>query len=60
MSPELKAKLKDLPNSPGIYQFKNEKGKIIYVGKALNLKNRVRSYFHGSMNSPKTIALIPR
>jgi excinuclease ABC subunit C len=60
MSPELKAKLKDLPNSPGIYQFKNEKGKIIYVGKALNLKNRVRSYFHGSMNSPKTIALVSK
>jgi len=60
MSPELKAKLKDLPGRPGIYQFKNEKGKIIYVGKALNLKNRVRSYFHGSMNSPKTIALVSK
>jgi excinuclease ABC subunit C len=60
MSPELKAKLKDLPGRPGIYQFKNEKGKIIYVGKALNLKNRVRSYFHGSMDSPKTIALVSK
>ena len=60
MSPELKAKLKDLPGRPGIYQFKNEKGKIIYVGKALNLKNRIRSYFHGSMNSPKTIALVSK
>ena len=60
MSPELKAKLKDLPGRPGIYQFKNEKGKIIYVGKALNLKNRVRSYFHGNMNSPKTIALVSK
>jgi excinuclease ABC, C subunit len=58
MSPELEAKLKDLPGSPGIYQFKNDKGKIIYVGKALNLKNRVRSYFHGSVESPKTIALV--
>jgi excinuclease ABC subunit C len=60
MSPELKAKLKDLPGRPGIYQFKNEKGKIIYIGKALNLKNRVRSYFHGSMDSPKTIALVSK
>ena len=60
MSPELKAKLKDLPGRPGIYQFKNEKGKIIYVGKALNLKNRIRSYFHGNMNSPKTIALVSK
>jgi excinuclease ABC subunit C len=58
MSPELEAKLKDLPGSPGIYQFKNDKGKIIYVGKALNLKNRVRSYFHGSVESPKTVALV--
>ena len=60
MSPELEAKLKDLPDSPGIYQFKNEKGKIIYVGKALNLKHRVRSYFHGSMDSPKTLALVSK
>ena len=60
MSPELKAKLKDLPGRPGIYQFKNEKGKIIYVGKALNLNNRIRSYFHGNMNSPKTIALVSK
>lgn len=60
MSPELKAKLKELPDSPGIYQFKNEKGKIIYIGKALNLKNRVRSYFYSSVDSPKTLALISK
>src|ERR1035441_2114850 len=60
MSPELEAKLKELPDSPGIYQFKNEKGKIIYVGKALNLKNRIRSYFHGSVISPKTLALVSK
>jgi excinuclease ABC subunit C len=60
MSPELKAKLKELPDSPGIYQFKNEKGKVIYVGKALSLKNRVRSYFHGRVESPKTLALVSK
>jgi excinuclease ABC subunit C len=60
MSPELESKLKDLPDSPGIYQFKNEMGKTIYVGKALNLKNRVRSYFHGSIDSPKTMALVSK
>jgi excinuclease ABC subunit C len=60
MSPELELKLKDLPDSPGIYQFKNELGKTIYVGKALNLKNRVRSYFHGSIDSPKTMALVSK
>jgi excinuclease ABC subunit C len=60
MSPELESKLKELPDNPGIYQFKNDKGKVIYVGKALNLKNRVRSYFHGSLNSVKTEALVSK
>ena len=41
----LQEKITTLPTSPGIYQFKNAKGKIIYVGKAKNLRNRVRSYF---------------
>ncbi len=41
----LNDKLKNLPKQPGIYQFKNSLGKIIYVGKAINLRNRVRSYF---------------
>jgi excinuclease ABC subunit C len=42
----LKQKLANLPNKPGIYQYKNSEGKIIYVGKAKNLRNRVRQYFH--------------
>lgn len=46
IKPKLKEKLKNLPTSPGIYQFKDAKGKVIYVGKAKNLKNRVRQYFH--------------
>lgn len=41
----LEDKLDGLPKNPGIYQFKNGAGKVIYVGKAKNLKNRVRSYF---------------
>jgi excinuclease ABC subunit C len=41
----LEDKLERLPKNPGIYQFKNAAGKVIYVGKAKNLKNRVRSYF---------------
>ncbi len=60
MSPDLESKLKDLPEKPGIYQFKNEKGKVIYVGKARNLKSRVKSYFHLSVDSPKTIALVSK
>lgn len=42
----LEEKLSGLPKSPGIYQFKNAAGRVIYVGKAKNLRNRVRSYFH--------------
>ncbi|MEJ7624710.1 MAG: excinuclease ABC subunit UvrC [Pyrinomonadaceae bacterium] len=43
-------KLKSLPTDAGIYIHKNAAGKIIYVGKAKNLRNRVRSYFHSSRN----------
>ncbi|MCB2204420.1 excinuclease ABC subunit UvrC [bacterium] len=45
MPDELAFKLKNLPRAPGVYQFRNTDGKIIYVGKAKNLRNRVRSYF---------------
>ncbi len=41
----IEEKLKSLPGQPGIYRFYSRKGKIIYIGKAKNLKNRVRSYF---------------
>jgi excinuclease ABC subunit C len=41
-------KLDALPAKPGVYQFKNNEGKVIYVGKAQNLRNRVRQYFHKS------------
>lgn len=39
--------LKNLPKSPGIYQFLNQTGEIIYIGKSVNLKSRVNSYFNG-------------
>ena len=58
MNSNLKTKIKNLPGSPGVYQYMNDKGKVIYVGKAINLKNRVRSYFHSGVISPKTLALI--
>lgn len=61
MNLSLAEKLKNLPNLPGVYQFKNEQGKIIYVGKAKNLKNRVGSYFHVSLTEgSKTSALVAR
>jgi len=44
----LTQKLENLPVNPGVYQFKDERGKIIYVGKAKKLRNRVRSYFQES------------
>lgn len=60
MNPELENKLKNLPTNPGVYQFKNDKDKVIYVGKARNLKNRVRSYFHSNATNAKTIALVKK
>ncbi|HMM80269.1 MAG TPA: excinuclease ABC subunit UvrC [Pyrinomonadaceae bacterium] len=52
-------KLKTLPTNAGIYIHKNAAGKIIYVGKAKNLRNRVRSYFQSSRNhDPKTRQLV--
>lgn len=46
----LEEKLKTLPDSPGVYIMKDAAGKIIYVGKAIVLKNRVRQYFHSNKN----------
>jgi excinuclease ABC subunit C len=43
----LEEKLKEIPRSPGVYLYKDAAGKIIYIGKAKNLRNRVRSYFQG-------------
>lgn len=60
MNETLKQKLELLPGSPGVYQFFNDKGKILYVGKAKNLKSRVRSYFHENVDSPKTRILVSK
>ncbi len=46
----LEEKLKTLPELPGVYIMKDAAGKIIYVGKAIILKNRVRQYFHSNKN----------
>ena len=50
----IEEKLKLLPDLPGSYQMLDKNGTIIYVGKAKNLKNRVRSYFHGAHNAKTT------
>jgi excinuclease ABC subunit C len=57
----LEEKLKNLPTAPGVYLHKDEGGKIIYVGKAKNLRNRVRSYFQsGRGHDRKTRELVRR
>lgn len=58
MNQNLEQKLQNLPENPGVYQFLDETGKVIYVGKAKSLKNRVRQYFHKNLNSGKTEALV--
>ena len=51
--------LKSLPALHGVYQFKNKEDKIIYIGKAKNLRNRVRSYYQNKKHqSSKTIAMM--
>lgn len=60
--PELKKDIKtmvaDLPSQPGIYQYFDKEGTIIYVGKAKNLKKRVSSYFNKNQDSAKTRILV--
>ena len=57
---ELKSKLDALPMLPGVYQFKDKNDKVIYVGKAKNLRSRVRSYFRSTVDSQKTLALVKK
>ena len=57
----VKEKLKLVPTKPGVYLFHNDKDEIIYIGKAKNLRNRVRSYFQkNKYQTPKNQALIAR
>src|SRR3989344_9107552 len=56
----LASTLKQLPNSPGIYQFYDDKGELIYVGKSVSLKKRVASYFTTKNLGPKTNMLVEK
>lgn len=56
-SPYIQDLLKRLPNKPGVYIHKDKHSNIIYVGKAINLRSRVRSYFHENVDSIKTARL---
>ena len=58
---ELNQKLSHLPDKPGVYLWKDSQGRIIYVGKAVNLRNRIRSYMQsGRHQSPKVRAMVSR
>ena len=59
-SSRLEIQLKTLPSTPGVYQFFDAKGTVIYVGKAKNLKNRVRSYFNKVHDYGKTNVLVKK
>lgn len=54
----LRAKINELPNSPGVYQYLDNSGVIIYIGKAKKLRNRVLSYLTKSNQSSKTLTLV--
>ncbi len=59
MNTVIEEKLKLLPSSPGVYKMFNAAGEVIYVGKAISLKNRVRQYFQSSRShTPKVTAMV--
>lgn len=60
MNDNLRLKLENLPLSPGVYKFKDSKGKVLYIGKALNLNSRVNSYFRDThYDRPHIIPMLP-
>jgi len=58
ISSTIKLELSTMPSLPGVYQFFDDSNKIIYIGKAKNLKKRVASYFQKNLNSQKTKNLV--
>jgi len=60
MSEALKIQIKTLPDSPGVYQYYDKDEKLLYVGKAINLKKRVSSYFNKTQENGKTRVLVSK
>jgi excinuclease ABC subunit C len=59
-NPSIELQLQTLPNNPGVYQYYDKDGKILYVGKAKNLKKRVSSYFTKTHDNAKTSVLVKK
>src|SRR5207253_3476942 len=59
MSNRVEEQLKGLPAKPGVYLFRDEKGQVLYIGKAKSLRPRVRSYFQATPDSRSTIQRLP-
>jgi excinuclease ABC subunit C len=60
MTEALKLQIKLMPQEPGVYQYYDKEEKILYVGKAKNLKKRVSSYFNKNHDSAKTNVLVKK
>ena len=60
MNEQLKIQLSALPETPGVYQYYNKKGNLLYVGKAKNLKKRVNSYFNKTHDSGRIRLLVKK
>ena len=58
MNENVKLKLASLPETPGVYQYYNKKGDLLYIGKAKNLKRRVNSYFNKQHDSKRLRVLV--
>ncbi|MGK0426184.1 MAG: excinuclease ABC subunit C, partial [Ulvibacter sp.] len=56
----VKLQISTLPNSPGVYQYYDKEEKLLYVGKAINLKKRVASYFNKEHDNARTRLLVKK